>query len=142
MSELERAYRATDYIASLPAGSVILRIGETSPQLDAHLEIQQQATWAFITSDNPRSQLQTAEVNAARLEQLREDLTESGLTIYPGKGVGHDAQWPPENSFLILGISREEALDLGAKWDQNALVYGEKGKPAELLWCLSDTNSP
>jgi len=41
--------------------------------------------------------------------------------------------WEPEKSLLIFGISRTRAIELGNKFEQNAIVVGKKSLPAELV---------
>jgi hypothetical protein len=36
---------------------------------------------------------------------------------------------------LVLGIGRRRALALAREFDQAAIVYGERGKRPELVWC-------
>ena len=40
--------------------------------------------------------------------------------------------WVPEDSYLILGIPRTDAISLGYDFGQNAIVVGRIGNPAEL----------
>jgi len=38
-----------------------------------------------------------------------------------------------EESFLVLGLTREAAVAAGRRHGQNAVVWGEAGEPAQLL---------
>ncbi|MBP59503.1 MAG: hypothetical protein CMF07_11005, partial [Idiomarina sp.] len=42
-------------------------------------------------------------------------------------------QWPPEASFMILGLSQETAIDLAREYQQNALVWIEHQQAAVLI---------
>ena len=137
--ELEQAYRSTTYWVETPDAWIPLRIGRTSPALDQLLAERRVSSWAFVTSDNPRSQLLRPAENESRRRQLEAELDPD--SILRGIGVGAppadpgDAPWPPEISFLVLGLGREEALDLGRRHGQLAIVYGTLGAPPELLTC-------
>jgi len=50
-------------------------------------------------------------------------------------GVGRDprGEWPAEPSVLVLGISRREAEILGRSYEQNAVVFVERGGAPELV---------
>lgn len=126
--ELELAYRNTAY--KVPALNLEIRIGQYSPSLDALLKQQNAATWAFITAYNP-GVLLTEEQNRARLEALRRVIV--GYRYFEGEGVGEDEEWLPEKSFLVIGISREDAIKLGKRFNQNAIVFGKVDEPDELL---------
>jgi hypothetical protein len=64
-------------------------------------------------------------------DQRQRDLTQYigavGYTFFPGYGEPPDASWQPEPSLLILGISQDAALRLGAALGQNAIVMGTRG---------------
>ena len=51
--------------------------------------------------------------------------------------MGLDVAWPPEPSLLVLGIPRKEALRLGRRFGQLAIVAGHKSSPARLLTCAA-----
>lgn len=92
--------------------------------------------WAFVTAFNPGSVLVSAEQN----RQAHDDLCRatSGLTCYPGEGVGDDGAWPPEISLAVLGLSANGARDLGRSFGQVAVVIGMVGGAAELVLCQDD----
>ena len=129
----EAAYRATTYAAALPGGVVALRVGGTHSALDAFLAAAGATSWAFVSAWNPRSAPLPAEENATRQRALVAAVGALGLAAFPGVGRGDDGS-PPEESLLIAGITRDAAGALGERFSQNAVVFGELGRPAELLW--------
>jgi hypothetical protein len=128
--ELRNAYEQTIYRVFDPP--LDLRIHQLHPSLDKLLEQHRSHHWAFLTSVNPLSAMQTDAANRLLLSQLRVSLESGPWTFYEGAGMGKDGQWPPEPSFLILGISLDKALQLGRRWRQKAIVAGQKGKAAQL----------
>ena len=104
--------------------------------LDCLLEERQAEKWAYITAHNPGSRPLTARENAERHECLLRHVIDHGYAYLPGRGVGDAGDWPPEESLLILDISKEPAIALGASFGQNAIVFGSKGGAPQLLWCL------
>jgi hypothetical protein len=130
--DLDAAYRATAYTAHTPQGIVTLRIGEVNALVDQLLGSARAATWAYITAYNPGSVRKTAAENNARQEELRGVLSAAGYVFFEGAGIGEG--WPPEPSFLILGISEAEACELGCRFGQLAIVVGDRGSPARLHW--------
>ena len=136
---LEQAYRATTYWVETPDEWIPLRVGRTSERLDALLAARGVSTWAFLTSDNPGSRRLRPAENESRRRALEAALDPAA--ILPGLGVGDppaepDAEpWPPERSFLVLGIGREEAMDLARRQGQKAILFGTRGGPAELVFC-------
>ncbi|MGH8720503.1 MAG: DUF3293 domain-containing protein, partial [Burkholderiales bacterium] len=50
-----------------------------------------------------------------------------------GEGRDPQQEWPAEPSVLVVGIARAEAEVLGRGYEQNAIVFVEKGKAPELV---------
>lgn len=132
---LADAYRRTAYTVDRDGGPFVIRIGEISEEADALLRQRALTSWAFITACNPRSEPLAPEENHLRQADLRDYLLSMGYSIFPGRGVAGEPGWPPEESFLILGISREAALRLGTILEQIAVVVGKQGAGAELVCC-------
>jgi putative PIN family toxin of toxin-antitoxin system len=125
--ELIQAYEQAFY--ALDAGPV-LRIGAHSAELDRLLEAHGAATAAFVTAANPRGEERANAANESAMAALRASLSWPWL---PGEGRDPAGRWRAEPSVLLLGISRAEAEALGRRLEQNAIVFVEKGGPAELV---------
>jgi len=54
---------------------------------------------------------------------LRKDITQNDLVIIDGYGENSEAEWEKEDSYLILGLSLNQAKVLGVKYEQNAIVW-------------------
>lgn len=134
--ELIQAYESTSFHARTP-NPVVIRDREICRPLDRLLDKVGLKTWAFITASNPQSNQLPDEDNAARNNRLLDDAHAYQPHVYQGEGVPDDPDWSPEASLLILGIDKGAALELGAKYGQNAIVFGGRGEPAELLLCVS-----
>jgi hypothetical protein len=129
---LEAAYIATTYTAVTPEGFLALRIGESNAALDTLLTTGGVATWAYVTAYNPGSVQVSDEENEAHQRQLREAVQECGYIFYEGAGIGQN--WPGEPSLLILGMTETEAVALGERFGQLAIVLGKLGGSARLRW--------
>lgn len=122
-------YKNTEYRVFEPA--MVIRIGQRCFRLEKLLELDGARKWAFITPWNPYSQQLPPSENHERFEAMKKKLEK--YTTFEGEGAGTDPQWQPERSLLILGIAQVEAESIGRAFGQNAIVCGEKGKPAELV---------
>jgi len=129
--ELLNAYKATTYRVSDPEFDI--RIGKLHPSLDRFMEKSGHSTWAFITAWNPKSQELSIDENRARSQALTDRLKSHELSVYNALGIPDKGDWTPEESLLILGIPRKQAIELGEELVQNAIVFGEFGKRAEIL---------
>jgi hypothetical protein len=127
---LHSAYTAARYrvFADPP---FVLRVGEPSAELNALLASHAADTWAFVTACNPGSAPLSDEVNAGRMDRLREVLT--AFTTFPGESSDAAGDWA-EPSVLVVGMSRAEAVEVARAFGQNAILAGERGGPAELVW--------
>jgi hypothetical protein len=130
---LLHAYRQTSFLADTPLGQLVLRIGSRNKDLDKLLQDLAVRTWAFITAFNPGSRSLSQEENRWRQRLMEDRVRQLGLRTFGGQGVGDDGRWPAEESLLIVGISREDAIALGREFGQAALVYGRTGSLPELV---------
>src|SRR5262245_46336962 len=117
------AYRNTSFFADTSGGRLCLRVGRASPELDELLAACDVRTWAYVTAFNPGSIPLSHEENEQRNQRLAREVESRGYTAFPGEGIGDDGQWPPERSLLILGIIRDDAIDLGREFGQRAIVF-------------------
>ena len=129
MNPLIAAYKNTRY--HVFNTGITICIDENNVLLDALLSKQDAKSWAYITAYNPFSKTYTDEANDSRHRLLLQSV--AGFSSFEGEGKGADESWPPEKSLLILGISKEQAIAIGNEYEQNAIVYGEFGKAAQLL---------
>lgn len=134
-ADLIQAYRDSRYLAAgTPVGTVCLVVGEHSPTLECLFVATGRKTAAFLTAVNPHGMALPATGNAARQHALAQRLQAGGWPCYAGAGVGRDPEaWPPEPSWLVLDLPRNEAIALGRSFQQNAIVYAERGLPVELI---------
>ena len=117
-----RAYLETDYHvhADVPFA---FRIGHASSALAALHREHGVASSAFITASNPYSRLLDHEENAARRADFALELGRRGLPFIAGVGRHPSGSWPGEESFLVLGLARDEAAAWGRRLEQNAIVW-------------------
>ena len=50
-----------------------------------------------------------------------------------GRGIGSDETWPPEESFLALGLGYEQAVHIARHYGQNAFVWVEEDCVPKLI---------
>jgi hypothetical protein len=131
---LEAVYRAASYIVLAPVGPFTIRIDKKTPPLDDLLRQYGTQCWAFVTACNPASQPLTEEENQRREAALERTVREAGYRYVHGSGCDDADHWPAEPSLLILGITVEDAVTLGRRFGQNAILVGEMGAKAQLLW--------
>lgn len=125
--ELINAYRETDYI--IYESEMPIRIGEIYD-----VSSLGGTKGAFITAENPGSVALCNEENKARMEDLIKEVKSKGYKFYKGEGKTRNDDWTPENSIFIVDIEKKDALDLASKYEQNAIVWVEGNKPAELVF--------
>ena len=128
-SDLLNGYLATCYQIHKPA--IDIYISKENSVLNTFLIQNNYFSWCFITAWNPFSVAQSDETNNTLNAQLKADL--SDFIVYDGQGTDTLGDWPPELSFFVANISKEKTKELASKYKQNAVVFGELNKPAELL---------
>ena len=147
--ELDEAYRSTRYTVHSESDSLCIRVGERHPSVDALcasvLPSGTTQRWTIVTAYNPASHHLSAEDNAHRAERLRSDLDElatllsdehqRSLVVLPAVGTSPDGDWS-EESVWVGGLTELEALALGARFGQNAVVTGAVGGAARVSWIV------
>lgn len=131
-AKLLDAYRRALYVV-YGAPDLVFRIGERNATLDALLDEEGADTAAYLTAANPNGELQEERTNALSCAALHQALADAGYTCYAGEGRDPRGKWPPESSVLAVGISRHEAIVIGRSYEQNAIVFIEKGEAPELV---------
>ena len=138
-----RSYqRASYYVDSDRGRTIQFKAGGKSGRLDALLKRKDVKTWAFVTAWNPGSIEGSRGVNDAAQAKLIATLESMGYPWLTGRGESNDGSWTPEESLLILGISRRKARRLGRRFDQFAILAGRAGWPAKLVSCAAPRMSP
>lgn len=130
--EQKKAYLAAIYRVWTADGVITLSIGKNSPEVAELLASHGVNCAAFITAHNPNGELTGEYKNkAAQKELIRE--VGAAWSFLHGEGVDPKGEWPGEASLLILGISREAALELARKYHQVALLYIESNGMTGLI---------
>jgi len=79
-------------------------------------------TFGFITAENPYGKKTDTRFNKKANDRLRYDLKKHGLGYQMVKGK----YGTEENTFFIPNISKNELLELGRKYEQESVIFGEK----------------
>ena len=132
-NELINAYKKTNFdVFTEPLFT--LNIGVFSERLASMYNENSVETACFITAYNPFSKALTLEENEISQNRLMENLVKSGNQFFEGIGLAPTGEWDGESSFLVLGISKQEASDLGNEFKQNAVVWCGKNCVPQLLF--------
>lgn len=92
-------------------------------------------TWSLITADNPHSTRIDEEKNSALRKLLAQDLKDYKTL----RCVGMDqANSHHEIGYFVAGITREFIRKIASKYGQNAVIFGSKDSPVEVLWIPED----
>lgn len=129
---LLESYRSAHYHvdAELP---FILKIDIHSPELESIYKKTHKHTAAFITAFNPYSRELTNQENKDRNYKLEELIKSLCFDYIHGEGKCGDGDWNGEESFLIFGITKQQASYIGKEFEQNAIVWCDKDAIPKLL---------
>lgn len=141
LEALWEAYRSTRFEADTPLGKMSIRVGQMHGEVDALLGRNGRKDWCFITAWNPGSEILSAKQNHERNRALKQELEALGRDrFFCGMGWPAEEGWQPEESFLVLGVGCKQAMELGRRHGQNAVVWGELGGASVLLDCRVDSD--
>lgn len=130
--DLLSAYEGTDFVIFDQGDEWSLKVGEASLRIDALLDRFDADRAIVVTAFNPRSRVLSPEMNARRHEQLVRLLEERKLRFLYGEGRDPTGRWIAETECIVFGISLAEGLALARRFDQNAVVYVERGRAPRL----------
>jgi hypothetical protein len=129
---LIEAYKNTNYRILEPNVSILLN--QKNPILDQWLEEKNLSTWAFITAFNPYSILLPDEKNLQAGELLKEKISSLGFAYFEGTAESVKDDFPAENSAFIMGIPKNQAMELAKEFEQNAFLFGTVSEISEILF--------
>jgi len=129
-----RAYRATDYRLGHTVKDIVLAVGMRSCQLAKLFTDKGVNCGAFLTAYNPRGSQQTDSQNELAHAKLAAKLKIHTLEAIEGSGSEEGTEWPSEKSFFALGLKRDDSIEIGKYFDQDAIVWiGENAVPELIL---------
>lgn len=126
------AYRSTDFIVFGRDEEWALNVGVASPRVDALLDRHGATRATIVTAFNPRSRVLAPDANAARHRSLVRLLEERGLPFLYGEGRDPSGEWVAETECIVFGISLAEGLEIARRFEQNAVIFIERGKAPRL----------
>ena len=114
--------------------SFILKIGQSSKELRKLLTDLNVKFAALITAFNPYSKELGLIENRLRNKILEGKIKSLALYYIKGDGRCGDSGEVGEESFLVFGLSKKQAINLGMESKQNAIVVsGTNATPSLLL---------
>jgi Protein of unknown function (DUF3293) len=139
--QLAEAYLDTNYIVDNRPNSFHIRVNVPSRQLQA-LHTQHNVNCsAYLTACNPYSQALSTSDNNSRMTELAKEIT-GRWPFLTGMGQDREGRWPGEPSYLIIGISEEDAHTLALKYEQFAYLCCKSGTASPMARArLSATDS-
>ena len=126
------AYEKAQYVV-FGEPELVIRIGVPNPDLDELLAAEDAATAAYVTAANPRGEARTPWQNEIANAALVQSQTTAGFACFEGEGRDPQGRWTPERSVLVVGISRADAEAAGRAFEQNAILFIERGRAPELV---------
>lgn len=130
--ELVKAYTDTNYrVFSDP--ELVLKVGQTQPALSILFEQFNVTSAIFLTAWNPMSKELPLSANQQANLELREVTSGLGLPVIDGFGAWPDDPDRGEESFLILGASRDIGYALAKQFEQAAFLLIGNSAEVELI---------
>ena len=130
--DLLSAYEATDFVVFDGDEEWALNVGAASPRIDELLDRFAADRAIVVTAFNPRSRVLAPEVNAKRHADLVRLLEQRKLRFLYGEGRDPGGHWKAEVECIVFGVPLAEGLALARRFEQNAIVYLERGRAPRL----------
>lgn len=130
---LINAYHVAHYRVTGAGEPFVLLVRKKSTRLAALLKLHHQESAMFLTACNPFSQKEKPTLNVRAQKALENEIRKNGWTYFEGFGEDPSGKWKVEPSFLVLGVSLEEAKELAEKHRQNAVIWCENDAVPQLI---------
>lgn len=127
------AYSEAIYRAGTGPSAFVLRIGTFSPELERCFLANRVSCALFITAFNPLGIIADDESNESSHAHLGDELRAHRVKCIEGEGADPAGLWPPEKSYLALGVNAAVARELGLCFKQDAVVWADKDAIPQLL---------
>ena len=101
--------------------------------VEAGLPLYGGRRFSLITAANPRSEAWNNADNAGRNRQMQLEIAAKGWAFEASIGSSPSGDWL-EHGFLIWDAPLDEVVQIGRRYEQNAICHGEAGRVA-LVWC-------
>lgn len=108
----------------------------TLSNTDQGLGLYDGRRFSVLTAANPFSQSFSDLENATRNQQLKLEIERLGFEHNWSYGEQADHSWR-EDGFVVFDAPLEVMLELGRKFEQNAILHGVDSKVA-LAWCENE----
>jgi len=131
-SALLKAYEMALYKVLIDKKLIVLKVGDSSSDLESIFQKKGRSTGIFLTAFNPGSDCLPYQENIERNQRLKKLVEEKGFHYLEGYSTDQKENWPKEESLLILGIPRAEADRLAKKFQQNAYLWLESNSVVKL----------
>ena len=131
-AELEKKYIETIYSVFINDDKVDFKIGDLVPGAINQL-IEKEQSAVVLTAWNPKSQPLSEKHNKKRNNELLLAVQQKH-TVLKALGKGSDLSWPAEESFFVIGLSKNETEQLAIDYEQNAYVWIEADSPISLIF--------
>ncbi len=126
-------YKNAEYQVTTPDGWIAFKIGEPNQHLYQLLDANGVDMAALITAWNPLGKMSDIEANRQANHSLELNIQKMGLPYYLGSGSDPKGGWK-EDSYLVMGTGLSKARELGDAYQQNAIVWINKGEAPSLIW--------
>ncbi|MFC6637369.1 DUF3293 domain-containing protein [Sulfitobacter sp. JBTF-M27] len=133
-SEKVAAYEATHYQVGSGTDAFVMRVGKFSANLNALFERNEKDCAIFITAFNPLGETQGIEANEEAQSRLYEQLCAITEVVIEGVGADPTGAWPPEASYLALGVDQKMAEHLGRSFRQDVVLWAGADAVPRLLF--------
>jgi Protein of unknown function (DUF3293) len=121
--DLIQAYKDAYYCVFMKEKRFDLRIGEKSEFLQSLCMESGSKSALFITAYNPEGIAHPSDENIKFQRELGDIAANIADLIFEGEGGDPSGIWPPEQSYLIIGVDRSTSIELGKRFRQNAILW-------------------
>lgn len=125
-------YKRITYTIETPSAIIEYCPLKENSEFCNFLTVNKISHWLLMTPDNLHNSRLDEDQNVERRIFLAKDLAPYRILRCVGMDMLDGAHH--ETGFFVAGISKDEAIALGKKYEQNALLFGDAHGDSEVVW--------
>ncbi|WP_158618434.1 DUF3293 domain-containing protein [Candidimonas sp. SYP-B2681] len=128
------AFQHAHYNVFAPGNHFTAHIGKRCDALASLMADYGKNTVSILTAYNPDAKTGDIDQNRHAQQALFEEIHKLGAPCFSGQNRAANGDGPAEPTWVVLGLSREQAKNLAQRFRQLAFVFSDECAKPELVW--------
>ncbi len=129
-----KAFQHAHYKVFAPGDHFTAHLGEYCDAMARLMAHHGRNTVSILTAFNPDAKTGDPQENQRAQQSLLEEIRKLDAPCVPGQNQAADGDGPSEPTWIVLGLSRDQAQRLARQFRQLAFVFADDCAKPRLVW--------